>query len=251
MEFATPKPKPPPTPPSKAAAQPAGQGAAKKAGQIKKLDLLWFLRDEPPQQFMIINPEVEIAKYARLVRLVKAQAIVIGLLACVIILGAPVVQTIFKYHALNPHRDVRNLVPLTGPNLTNEAVLSWATNSTVEILTIGFGDFDRQILSQYYRFTPRGWDSFTQAIRDLNLRATFKNRQLVLTTVPSNTAVITAQGENEDQEYEWRIELPIIMTYMTNNNVSQKQKAIVRLTLVRVQANKNSAGVGIKEWALL
>lgn len=247
MPSAAPKPKTPVV--TKPSATPAG-AVANKAVQVKTLDFFWFLRDERPTQNMIINPDVEIAKYKRLVGLVKAQAIAIGALVCVIILGAPVVQTIYKYHAVNPHHDVRNLVPLTGPNLTNEAVLSWATNSTVEILTLGFGDFDRQILSQYYRFTPKGWESFTKAIRDLDLRTTFKNRQLVLTTVPRDTAVIIAQGENEDQDYEWQIELPVIMTYMTNNNVSQKQKSLVKLTLVRVPANKNSAGIGIKEWSL-
>lgn len=249
MPPAAPKPKPVAAPKPTVAAAATGSGEG-KALQIKKLDLFWFLRDVAPEQRMVINPEVEIAKYKRLVNLVKTQAIIIGVLVCVIILGAPVAQTVYKYHAINPHRDVRNLVPLTGPNLTNEAVLSWATNSTVEILTLGFGDFDRQILSQYYRFTPEGWESFTKAIRDLDLRTTFKNRQLVLTTVPRDAAVITAQGENEYQDYEWQIELPIIMTYMTNNNVSQKQKALVKLTLVRVPPNKNSAGIGIKTWSL-
>jgi len=249
MPSAAPKSKPVTAPKSTVAATATGSVGG-KAIQVKKLDLFWFLRDVAPEQNMVINPDVEIAKYKRLVGLVKTQAIIIGVLVCVIILGAPVAQTVYKYHAINPHRDVRNLVPLTGPNLTNEAVLSWATNSTVEILTLGFGDFDRQILSQYYRFTPEGWGSFTKAIRDLDLRTTFKSRQLVLTTVPRDTAVITAQGENADQDYEWHIELPVIMTYMTNNNVSQKQKALIKLTLVRVEANKNSAGIGIKEWAL-
>jgi hypothetical protein len=239
-----------------AKAPPTGKGGKPlpvKASTPRKksfLGLGWLLADEMPRQSAVINEKTEIARYKRLVSMVRWQAIMIGMLACIIILGAPVVQVVYKYHAVNPHHDMRDLSPLTGPNLTNDAVISWATDSVVEVMTLGFGDFDHQIFSQYDRFTPDGWTSFTKAIRDMDLRTTFKDRQLVLTTVPRDAAVITAQGENADHEYEWYIQLPVIMTYTTNNNVSQKQRGNASLTIVRVPASQNIAGIGIKRWSL-
>ena len=67
--------------------------------------------------------------------------------------------------------------------------------------------------------------------------------------MPSNTPVIMGQGVNIDQIYQWNVEMPIIMTYATNNNVMRKDRAIVSLEIVRVPAEQSSSGIGIKAWA--
>ena len=63
----------------------------------------------------------------------------------------------------------------------------------------------------------------------------FKKNQLVLTTVPRDTPVIVEQGENDDHIYEWTVQMPIIMTYATNNNLTRQEKSIITLTIVRLQ----------------
>ena len=72
-----------------------------------------------------------------------------------------------------------------------------------------------------------------------------------MTTVPSNTPVIVSKGVDLDNEYKWIVEMPIIETYMTNNNVTSRKKEIVRLTIVRVPSEKNISGIGIKSWKLI
>jgi hypothetical protein len=64
--------------------------------------------------------------------------------------------------------------------------------------------------------------------------------------VPSDTAVILAQGLNKEGIYQWRVQVPVIMTYATNNNVSQGHHAIVTLTIVRVSPQKSPFGIAIK-----
>jgi hypothetical protein len=70
----------------------------------------------------------------------------------------------------------------------------------------------------------------------------------VLTTVPSDTAVITAQGPNLKNVYEWHIQMPVILTYTTNDNVTRHEKNLIILTITRVPTDQNSAGIAIDEW---
>ena len=44
--------------------------------------------------------------------------------------------------------------------------------------------------------------------------------------------------------------MPVIMTYATNNNVMNKKRATVTLTIVRVAAEENPFGIAIQSWEL-
>ncbi|NBO20333.1 MAG: hypothetical protein EBV03_14150, partial [Proteobacteria bacterium] len=103
---------------------------------------------------------------------------------------------------------------------------------------------------QLWRFTEEGRWSFIKAIGKENLLEEFRAKQLVLTTVPIDTAVITAQGVNEAKEQFWTVQLPVVMTYVTNNNVSRREKPIIELTIIRVPTWRNPQGIAIKTWTL-
>lgn len=187
-------------------------------------------------------------EHKRLKALVWWQSVAVAVLVMILIVAVTVLQPINRYRAVRPDSASMNLVPLFTPNLTNDAVRSWVATSVTALMTIGFGDFDQQILSQRDRFTDDGWDSFTEAIRKNDLRSAFKGRQLVLTTAPSNIPVITAQGEGKDHVYFWKAEMPIIMTYSTNAGKTRRERAIVKLTIVRVPPQESEGGIAIKQW---
>lgn len=191
-------------------------------------------------------------KRRRILKLIRNQTYAILTLVLLIIAITPYMQPIYTYKARTSgtKSEERLLAPLTEPNMTDRAVLSWVEASITEILTFGFGDFDRRILSQKHRFTPEGWDSFVESLRDQNMRADFKLRQLVLTTAPANMPVIVSKGVDEDLDYVWIVELPIIMTYTTNNNVRSGRNSVVSVTVARVPSSQNVRGVGIKMWRM-
>lgn len=192
-------------------------------------------------------------KHKNVVRLVQRQSLTILLLVFVLIGGAIVFQPLYKYYLRWPGADkkIEPLVALTEPNLTDQAILSWVVTSITEIMTFGFGDFDQRIIAQHHRFTPEGWESFVNSVRERNMREDFKMHQLVLATVPANTPVIVAKGFDEDNDYVWTIELPIVMTYSTNNNRQSGKKSIVRVTVARMPSLANKAGIGIKMWKIM
>lgn len=209
-----------------------------------------YLTDDPFALDQVPNEAEDIARFRRMARILGYQALAIAVLIAALIFTAPLMQPFQHYFSLNPEKQLRPLVPLSEPNLTNQAILSWTATAVTEIMTVGFGDFDKQILSQRWRFTSDGWDSFLEALFRQGVRDAFRERQLVLTTVPADMPVITAQGLGPDERYLWRVELPIIMTYTTNNNVTKRERSIIQLTLVRVPSHENIGGLGIKSWRL-
>lgn len=219
--------------------------------QVSLEGLRQFFRDDPPPDDLQIDEKVAWTKFKNISRLVRRQSyIIIGLVFCVIVL-LPVMQPVHKYEAVRPDMKKRPLPSLSIPNQTDRSILSWAATSITEIMTFGFGDIDTRLLGERYRFTDEGWLSFVKGLYNQNIREKFKMQQLVLTTVPTDAPVIVAKGIDADKEYKWIVEMPVIMTYMTNNNVTQRDKGIARLTIVRVPTYKSKVGIGIKKWEFL
>lgn len=224
-----------------------GSKKAKKAAQQKT----------PAAATPSVEPEIEVfdekseeAHRGRMLRLITTQAIASLVLAGGLILTVPFVQPTYRYYAMTPQHKIQPLVSLAMPNMTNRAILSWATTAITEIMTFGFADYSPHLLKQKWRFTPEGWNSFALAFIELKIGETFVQNQLVLTTVPSDTAVITRQGETTDRVYEWDVQMPVILTYATNNNVTRRERSVIQLTITRVSPLKNPTGVAIKTWSV-
>ena len=174
----------------------------------------------------------------------------IAALGVALILILPFAQPVYLYYAMGPDKSTMPMTGLLMPNMTNRAILSWATTSITEIMTMGFGDLDFKVPKQRHRFTQPGWDAYIKSFKSQKIGETFKQNELVLTTVPSNTPVILSQGVNPDDVYQWVVQMPIIMTYATNDNMTIKKQSIVTLVIVRVPAEESSAGIAIENWIL-
>jgi len=191
-----------------------------------------------------------ISAFARLKKRVVVQTWVIVVLSVFLAGVVPFARPIYLFYAMNPEHKVMRLSGMDKPNMTNRAILSWATTSITEVMTMGFGDMDVKLPQQKQRFTKKGWEAYLKIFVDQQIGKTFKQSQLVLTTVPSNTPVIIWQGVNPSQAYEWVVQMPVIMTYATNNNVMSKKNATVTLTIVRVPVEESSFGIAIQSWIL-
>jgi hypothetical protein len=197
---------------------------------------------------IVSNDVAEQAKRDRLLKRIHVQAILIIILTGLLILGMPFFRPLYHYSAVDTQHRQKQLIALTMPNMTNKAILSWSTTSITEIMTMGFGDYLPHLKQQRSRFTPDGWGSFSEAFDKEKIGDKFQKSQLVLTTAPCNTAVITKQSENERHIYEWTVQMPVVMTYATNNNKTEHQKTVIELTIVRVPSSQSPAGIAIDGW---
>jgi len=196
----------------------------------------------------VANEALALKKNQRLLNTLTLQAIVLGVVATALIIAMPFYQTRYQYFAMTPEGNVTGLTPLFMPNMTDSTIEAWAANSATEILTIGFGDFDTRIMAQKHRFTAQGWEDFVRAFLDKKIGDTLKKNDLVLTSVPSEDPTIIKQGPNDKNVYEWSVQIPMIMTFATNNNVTKAQKTKVWLKIIRVPYDEENNGIAIDEW---
>ncbi len=211
----------------------------------------FFTEDVLPEEIQA-DESAFLVKRHRLLKLIRRQTYVIAALVLLVLMVMPYLRPYYTYWARSSGASAKNvqLLPMDEPNMTDKAVLSWVEASITEIMTFGFGDFDRRILSQKHRFTSVGWESFLESIRQQDLRSNFKLRQLVLTTAPADAPVIVSKGLDEDLDYVWTIEMPIVMTYTTNNNVRSERRTIVSIKVSRVPSTDSVRGIGIKMWRM-
>jgi intracellular multiplication protein IcmL len=241
---------------SHAAAHAPGNPTEAKGNDQKKIKavkstakrVFFFFRDDQPPRSQQIDEHDAHIQMVRMGRLIHRQStLIVGLIILVIML-VPLLHPIQNYKARNPEGKNVDLVPLMEPNQTDQAILSWAATTITEVMTFGFGDIDTRILAQKSRFTNEGWDSFVEAFRKQRTREGFKQSQLVLTTVPTDVPVITKKGVDKDGDYQWVVEMPVIMTHTTNDRATSVKKSAIRLTIVKVPPSHNVRGIGIKLW---
>ncbi len=207
-------------------------------------------RKTPAAGLDVINEAAELSRFNSLKKRIKVQAWIMAGLVLVLLVILPITQPAYVYYARKPNDATKQMMGLDMSTMTNRAILSWTTTAITEIMTMGFGDIDKKVPQQKKYFTSAGWRVYTDAFAKTEVGKTFKSSQLVLTTVPSNTPVILDQGINPDQDYQWTVQMPVIMTYATNNNKTVEKSSIVTVTIVRVPADDNPFGIAIKQWSM-
>lgn len=220
----------------------------KKAGSMASVI---FAIDQPGDK-PLQDPELESRRYSRVVRRVRIQAVVIIGLLVIFMLGFQLLQPSHIYLARRigaPVGSEKRLVELNLPILTKEAILSWSSATVTEVLTFNFANFNDRLGMFVERFHPDGWKAFVKALYESRTIDTFKSQQLVSTATPSEPAILEFEGENpETKEYEWRVKVPVIRKFVTNNDRSDVRKTDVYLTIVRVPLIDFPAGMAIKVW---
>ena len=220
-----------------------------KATVIRFLERIDFIDRVKVDQ--VANEQAALRAYQKLVKRVTIQAMAVGVAAGALFVLLPFFQDPYIYYAVTPEKNTKVLRPLNMPLYIDSTIKTWAANSVTEILTVGFGDFERKLLQQKHRFTPLGWADFVQRFFEKQVGAVLRGSQLVLTTVPDNDAEIISQGASVAHVYQWQVKVPVIMTYATNNFVTKAIRTSVTLTIVRVpydSTDLNNNGIAIDVW---
>lgn len=151
-----------------------------------------------------------------------------------------------RYFATTEDGRLVPMIPLSEPNLSRPALLSWAAQSVTETLTFGFNDYRRRLQESSRHFTRRGWGSFVKALDDSGIiEAVEKNRQ-VITAAPRSAPTILAEGVM-DGVYQWQVEMPMMMTYQFGQ--TQRNMVLnIRINIVRLPKLESPNGIGIEQW---
>lgn len=141
---------------------------------------------------------------------------------------------------------VVRMVGLRQPNITTEALLSWAVQAASDVMTFGFNDVDKRFAESRKYFSEEGWRSFSEALAPSQLLKTMMEAQQITTAIPRGTPKLIHAGLYKGQ-FTWIVDVPLLMTTRAGS-VSKQSRMSIRMFIVRMPTQNNPMGIGINTW---
>ncbi|MEM9469336.1 MAG: type IVB secretion system apparatus protein IcmL/DotI [Pseudomonadota bacterium] len=171
--------------------------------------------------------------------------VIIGLIAAMFFV-INVHQPENRYFATTEDGRLIPMVPLSQPNLSRPALMSWATQAVTEVMTFGFNDYRRRLQESSRHFTGPGWQSFTRALQASKTIENVQSNNQVITATPRGAPVLQSEGVVNGQ-YQWIVEIPMLVTYESGSQ-KRNDPLVMTVVIVRVPRLESPNGVGIAQW---
>lgn len=185
-------------------------------------------------------------QYRTLVRIALIEAFAImGLILAMIVLINVHQPRNFYFATTSDGRQVP-MIPLSQPNLSKPALLSWATQAATEVMTFGFNDYRRRLQEASRHFTRQGWLSFTQALQRADIVEAVRTNRQAISAAPRSAPVLVSEGVVNGR-FQWEVRIPLNVT-TAFGGATKSDVWNVHLKIVRVPTLESPNGVGIEQW---
>lgn len=184
--------------------------------------------------------------FRNLLRIVKLQGFLILGLTVLLMYCIHGIRAQDRYFAMTSEGGKMQLVGLDDPNIGNAALLNWAGQAAVDILTFGFNDVDERFALSRTYFTDDGWESFREAMGKSGLLRSVSNNQQIITSIPKEPPRLTASGLRNGK-YSWIVDVPVVMAIRAGNKKLTRIQN-VKMIIVKLPTEKNPRGMGINTW---
>jgi intracellular multiplication protein IcmL len=220
--------------------RPATPKAAKASPEQAEMDVLRTVGS------VIVRNEFYRDGYRSLLRIAVIEAMIILALVGAMYFVIQVHQPENRYFATTEDGRLVPMVPLSEPNLSVPALMSWSAQAATEVMTFGFNDYKRRLQQASRNFTRLGWVSFTSALEKSRIIEMVEANQQVVSAAPASAPVLISEGLVNGR-YQWQVQIPLVVTYQAGASV-RSDKMLVTLLLVRVPKLESPNGVGIEQW---
>lgn len=222
-------------------AAPAGKPAPKAPGQDQaEMDVLRSVGS------VIVRNEFYRDGYRSILRIAVIEAMIILSLIVAMYFIILSREPENRYFATTEDGRLVPMVPLSEPNLSVPALMSWTAQATTEVMTFGFNDYKRRLQQSSRNFTRLGWVSFTSALEKSRIIEMVEANQQVVSAAPASAPVLLSEGVVNGR-YQWQVQVPLVVTYQAGASV-RSDKMMITLLLVRVPKLESPNGVGIEQW---
>ena len=156
-------------------------------------------------------------------------------------------DTIVKFVAVNEEGKMVKLQPLNKPNLSDGAVMQWATQALVETFTMSAFDINYRLNEATAKyFTKQGAEAFLAAMKNTGNYDQIVDRKLFVSIAMEEVPIIVGNGTINGRYYAWNIMAPANITYRTGSQ-TYTNKVNIELTLIRRSILENESGLGINK----
>ena len=149
------------------------------------------------------------------------------------------------YFPTSANGRITPIYPLDQPNINDAALLEWANLATIAAFSYNFVNYRSELESASEYFTANGWTSFLRSLKDSNNLIAVISKKLVVSAQASRTPEILQKGVLNGR-YSWRVKIPIVVTYQSQQYSQQNLEVILLIT--RVSTLNNPKGIGIEQF---
>ena len=152
------------------------------------------------------------------------------------------------YFATTSDGRVIPMTPLSEPLRSSRWLLSWASRTAVDALTMDFVNWKRTFARIRGRFSPQAYADFYRAFDAGGMKTLILDRQMVVSAVPEDAPVIVATGVIGGRR-AWKIQIPMTVSYSNGAGTTPKHY-VVTMMVTRVPPTINPGGVAVTQFVL-
>ena len=154
-----------------------------------------------------------------------------------------------RYFAATPDLRLAPMVPLDQPLLTQEGLLTWASNAITGAMSLNFLEWREKLESIRPHFEDEAFKSFLASLQSSGVLDMIRDKRLSASAVATRAPVIIASGLVGGKA-TWRIEFPLIVSYESSQGVESTQKLLATVLVCRASTAKTPRGVVIQQVVL-
>ncbi len=154
-----------------------------------------------------------------------------------------------RYFAATPDLRLAPLVPLDKPVLTQEGLLTWASNTITGAMSLNFLEWREKLESIRKNFDDEAFKSFLASLQSSGILDMIREKRLSASAITTRAPVIIASGLVGGKA-SWRIEFPLIVSYESSQGVESTQRLMATVLVCRASTAKTPFGVVIQQVVL-
>ncbi len=154
-----------------------------------------------------------------------------------------------RYFAATPDLRLAPMVPLDQPLLTQEGLLTWASNAITGAMSLNFLEWREKLESIRPHFEDEAFKSFLASLQSSGVLDMIRDKRLSASAVATRAPVIIASGLVGGKA-TWKIEFPLIVSYESSQGVESTQKLLATVLVRRASTAKTPRGVVIQQVVL-
>ena len=165
--------------------------------------------------------------------------------AAILLLNQPKPQ----YFAATPDLRLAPMIPLDQPLLTQEGLLTWASNAITGAMSLNFLEWREKLEAVRPNFDDDTFKSFLSSLESSGILNMIQEKRLSASSVATGAPVIIASGLVSGKA-TWRIEFPLIVSYESSQGVESTQRLIATVLVCRASTATTPRGVVIQQVVL-
>lgn len=154
-----------------------------------------------------------------------------------------------RYFAATPDLRLAPMVPLDQPLLTQDGLLTWASNAITGAMSLNFLEWREKLESIRPHFEDEAFKSFLASLQSSGILDMIRDKRLSASAVATRAPVIIASGLVGGKA-TWRIEFPLIVSYESSQGVESTQKLLATVLVCRAFTARTPRGVVIQQVVL-